>query len=256
VALVVERSTAKNPSERYADIDAMIDDLSTALEVEAARAGSTTGEATSVLEAVPPPQRQLSGRARWSWAAIFALLIVGGGTLLAVQLISSGLGGGGANKGKGTPVTISSATDYDPQGDGEEIGSKVELVRDGDPSGTAWETEHYDSDTFAGTKTGPDPGVGVYVTTESPATPTRMIVHTPTPGWNAQVFAAAAGPPSDLSGWDEPVGEVSDASATPEIDLKVPQPSTYFLLWFTKASEARDQAGRYQVEISDIKLLG
>ncbi len=55
----------------------MIDDLSTALEVEAARAGSTTGEATSVLDAVPPPQRKLAGwrgagpgwRSRcWPWS--------------------------------------------------------------------------------------------------------------------------------------------------------------------------------------------
>jgi eukaryotic-like serine/threonine-protein kinase len=255
VALVVERATAKDPAERYQGIGEMIDDLETALEVEAARAGSTTGEATSVLDAVPAPKRKLSGRARWSWAAIVLLLLVGGGALLAVQLISSGIGGGGADKGKGTDLTISSATDYDPQGDGEEVGSKVELVADGDPTGTAWETEHYDSETFAGTKTGPDPGVGVYVTTTSPATPARMIVRTPTPGWDAQVFAAPAGPPSDLSGWDEPVGEVSEAGATQEIDLTVTQPSTYFLLWFTKASEARDQAGRYQIEISDIKLL-
>ncbi len=255
VALVVERATAKNPDERYQEIGEMIDDLETALEVEAARAGSTTGEATSVLDAVPAPKRKLSGRARWSWAAILALLLVAGGTLLAVQLISSGIGGGGANKGKGTPVAISSATDYDPQGDGEEIGSKVELVADGDPTGTAWETEHYDSDVFEGTKTGPDPGVGVYVTTESPATPTKMIVRTPTPGWDAQVFASPVGPPSDLSGWDEPIGEVSEASDTQEIDLRTRGPSVYFLLWFTKASEARDQAGRFQVEISDIKLL-
>jgi hypothetical protein len=255
VALVVERATAKDPAERYQGIGEMIDDLETALEVEAARAGSTTGEATSVLDAMPPPKRKLSGRARWSWAAIVALLLVAGGTLLAVQLISSGIGGGGANKGKGKPVTISSATDYDPQGDGEEVGSKVGLAVDGDPTGTAWETEHYDSDTFAGTKTGPDPGVGIYVTTGSPATPGKMIVNTPTPGWDAQVFAAPAGPPSDLSGWGEPVGEVSEASGTQEIDLIVRQPSTYFLLWFTKASEALDQAGRYQVEISDIKLL-
>ena len=255
-ALVVERSTAKNAEERYQSIGEMIDDLETALEVEAARAGSTTGEATSVLEAVPPPKRKLSSRARWSWAAIVGLLLVAGGTLLAVKLISDGpLGGGGANKGKGTPIELTSATDYDPEGDGEEVGSKVELVTDGDPTGTAWETEHYDSDVFAGTKTGPDPGVGVYVTAGSPARPRTMIVRTPTPGWDAQVFAAAAGPPSDLTGWDEPVGDVSDAGATTEIDLRVPQPSTYFLLWFTKASEARDQPGRYQVEISDIKLL-
>ena len=71
-ALVVERATAKDPDERYQEVGEMIDDLSTALEVEAARAGSTTGEATSVLDAVPPPKRKLSGRGRWSWAAIVA----------------------------------------------------------------------------------------------------------------------------------------------------------------------------------------
>jgi len=256
VALVVERATAKNPDERYQAIGEIVDDLETALEVEAARAGSTSGEATSVLDAVPPPKRKLSSRARWSWTAIAALLLVAGAALLAVQLISSGIGGGGANKGKGATVSISSATDYDPQGDGEEVGSKVGLAADGDPSGTAWESEHYDSETFEGTKTGPDPGVGLYVTTSSPASPARMIVRSPTPGWNAEVFAAPAGPPSDLSGWGEPVGQIEGAETTQEVELDVPQPSTYFLLWFTKASEARDQPGRYQVEISDIKLLG
>src|SRR4249919_3428770 len=103
-ALVVERATAKDPGERYQQVGEMIDDLSTALEVEAARAGSTTGEATSVLDAVPPPKRKLTGRGRWSWAAILALLLVAGAVLLAVQLISSGdLGGGGAAKDKGSP---------------------------------------------------------------------------------------------------------------------------------------------------------
>jgi serine/threonine protein kinase len=256
VALVVERATAKDPGERYQQVSEMIDDLSTALEVEAARAGSTTGEATSVLDAVPPPTRKLSSRVRWSWAAIAGLLLVAGATLLVVQLISNGnFGGGGANKGKGNPVSISSATDYDPQGDGEEVGSKVGLAIDGDPTGTAWETEHYDSDVFAGTKTGPDAGVGIYVTTSSPAKPGKMIVRTPTTGWDAEVFAATSGPPEELSEWGEPVGAVVGASSTEEIDLNVQESATYFLLWFNKASEAHDQFGGYQVEISDIKLL-
>ena len=80
-----------------------------------------------------------------------------------------------------------------------------------------------------------------------------MIVKTPTPGWDAEVFAAASGPPEELPEWGEPVGEVVDASSTAEIELDVTKPSRYFLLWFNKASEARDQAGRYQVEISDIE---
>jgi tRNA A-37 threonylcarbamoyl transferase component Bud32 len=256
VALVVERATAKKPAERYQQIGEMIDDLSTALEVEAARAGSTTGEATSVLNAVPPPKRTLSGRARWSWVAIAALVLIAGGVLLTVHLIGNGtLGNGGAEKGSGNPVAISSATDYDPEGDGEEVGSKIGLAVDGDPTGTAWETEHYDSETFAGTKTGPDPGVGIYVTTKSPATPAKMVVRTPTPGWDAQVFAAPSGPPAGITGWGQPVGSVTGASGIVEIDLNVRTPSRYFLLWFNKASPAADQAGRYQVEISDIKLL-
>jgi serine/threonine-protein kinase len=256
VALVVERATAKKPDERYQEIGEMIDDLSTALEVEAARAGSTTGEATSVLDAVPPPKRKLATGNRASWLAIVALLLIGGGVLLAVHLIGNGsIGNGGAEKGKGSEVKVDSATDYDPEGDGEEVGSKVGLAVDGIPA-SAWETEHYDSPTFAGTKAGPDPGVGIYVTTKSDATPSKMVVRSPTPGWNAEVFAAPAGsPPADLSGWGEPVGEVANAAGTVEIDLAVKQPSRYFLLWFNKASEARDQEGRYQVEISDIKLL-
>src|ERR1700760_1231241 len=89
-ALVVERATAKDPAKRYAEIGEMIDDLSTALEVEAARAGSTTGEATSVLDAVPPAQRKLSTRTRGSGAAMALIAVVGAGALVATQLISSG----------------------------------------------------------------------------------------------------------------------------------------------------------------------
>jgi serine/threonine-protein kinase len=256
VALVVERSTAKDPAERYQDVGEMTDDLETALEVEAARAGTTTGEATSVLDALPPPKRKLAGRGRWPWTAIVLFVLVSGGALLAAKLISDGtIGGGGANNGKGGPVEISSATDYDPQGDGEEVGSKVGLAVDGNPTGTAWETEHYDSPTFAGTKTGPDPGVGIYVTTTSPATPREMVVKSATPGWDAEVFAAPSGPPEVLSEWGEPVGEAIDAGTTEEIKLDVNKPSRYFLLWINKASEARDQAGRFQVEISNISLL-
>ena len=171
VALVVERATAKNPAERYQAIGEMIDDLETALEVEAARAGSTTGEATSVLDAVPPPRRKLSGRARWSWAAIAVLLLVGGGALLAVQLISSGIGGGGANKGKGGPVTISSATDYDPAGRrrrGRQQGRTGGRRRpDRNRLGNrALRLRHLRRD-----EDRPRPGVGIYVTTTSPAIP-------------------------------------------------------------------------------------
>ena len=254
-ALVVERATTKDPAKRYQDVGEMIDDLSTALEVEAARAGSTTGEATSVLDAVPPAKRELSGRARWSWAAVALLVLVAAGALAAVEFISSGGGGGGgALKGKGSTVALSSATDFDPQGDGEEDSATVELAVDGNLS-TAWSSEHYDSETFAGTKTGPNAGVGLYVTARSAVTPEKMVVQTPTPGWDAEIYAVASGPPEALEEWGEPVGEVTEAEETQEVDLSLSAPAKYFLIWFNKAAPARDQEGRYQVEISDVKLI-
>jgi eukaryotic-like serine/threonine-protein kinase len=253
-ALVVERATAKDPSQRYQAVGEMIDDLSTALEVEAARAGSTTGEATSVLEAVPPPQRKLSGGSRRSWAAIALLALVAAAALVAVWQISSGGGGGGALKDKGAVIALSSATDFDPQGDGEEGPEAVSLAVDGDPTSTAWTSEHYDSDDFAGTKSGPDPGVGLYVTTKSPAKPSEMVIRG-TPGWDARIYATASGPPEELAEWGEPVGEVVDAGETAEVELDVASATKYFLIWFTKAAPSRDQAGRYRLEIDDVKLI-
>jgi hypothetical protein len=258
-AMVVERATAKDPAERYQQVGEMIDDLSTALEVEAARAGAATGEATSVLEAVPPAERKLDGGGRWSRLAVVLLLAVFAAAIAAVVLISSGNGpggGGGALKGKGKSVPISSASDYDPQGDGEEDPEAISLAVDGNPTGTAWSSEHYDTPTFAGTKSGPDPGVGLYVTTKSTARPQEMIVRTPAPGWDAEIFAAASGPPEELSEWGEPIGEVGDANDLEEVELHLGSPAKYFLLWFNKAAPAQDQEGRYQVEISDVKLVG
>jgi eukaryotic-like serine/threonine-protein kinase len=265
-ALVVERATAKDPTKRYEDIGEMIDDLSTALEVEAARAGSTTGEATSVLDAVPPAQRKLSSRARWSWAAIALIAIVAAGFLVATQLIGSGdtpvvgkneEGGGGGGKGKptGEAVAIESAHAYDPEGDDHEEDQTEELAIDGNPTGTSWTTEHYDTDTFAGTKSGPDPGVGIYVTSKAVASPKKMEIQTPTPGWDAQIYAAPSGPPEGIEEWGEPIGTVQNADKDNEVQLHLGKSAKYFLVWFTKASPASDQEDRFQVEISDIKLF-
>ena len=53
LAAVVERATEKKPEKRYQDMNAMLADLENALEVEVARAGRSTGEATTVLDSVP-----------------------------------------------------------------------------------------------------------------------------------------------------------------------------------------------------------
>jgi serine/threonine-protein kinase len=258
-AMVVERATAKDPDRRYQRVGELIDDLSTALEVEAARAGGATGEATSILDAVPPAERKLGGggSGRRSWLAIGLLVLVAGAILLAVQLVGSGNGpgGGGALKGKGSTVPLAEAADYDPQGDESEDPETVSLAVDGDPTSTAWSSEHYDSEDFAGTKSGPNPGVGLYVVSKATTTPAEMVIQSPSPGWDAEIYAAPSGPPAELSEWGEPVGEVTDAQKNEEVELHLGSPAKYFLIWFTRAAPSQEQEGRYQVEISDVKLL-
>jgi len=258
-AMVVERATAKDPDQRYQRVGELIDDLSTALEVEAARAGGATGEATSILDAVPPAERKLGsgGGGRRSWLAIGVLVLVAGAILLAVQLVGSGNGpgGGGALNGKGSTVPLAEASDYDPQGDESEDPETVSFAVDGDPTTTAWSSEHYDSEDFAGTKSGPNPGVGLYVVTKATTSPQAMIVQSPSPGWDAEIYASPSGPPQELSEWGEPVGDVTDAQKSEEIELHLGSPAKYFLLWFTKAAPSQEQEGRYQVEISDVKLI-
>ena len=68
---------------------------------------------------------------------------------------------------------------------------RTSLAIDGNPTGSAWTSEHYENETFAGTKTGPDPGVGLYLTTKAPAKPTEMVIKS-APGWDAQIYAAAS----------------------------------------------------------------
>jgi hypothetical protein len=75
------------------------------------------------------------------------------------------------------------------------------------------------------------------------------------PGWDAQIYATASGPPEELAEWGEPVGEISAASETAEVPLEVIAPAKYFLIWFTKAAPSRDQEGRYRLEIDDVKLI-
>jgi serine/threonine-protein kinase len=248
-ALTIERATTKDPAKRYKSIREMIDDLETALEVEAARAGSTEGEATTVLKAVRPRRRWLRGNWR-SLAGVLAVLALAGGAIAAVMLISSGNVGGGGIEASASKVKLASAGDFDPSpGDLSEDPEDVDLVRDGNPT-TSWVTDHYDSPDWGGIK----PGVGIYVRTARPVKAQQMEVRTSTRGWDAVVYAFNGSPPGTLSGWEPPIGTVSNARSRQIIRLHPHKPADEYLLWLTEASEASDQLGRYQVAIGEIKL--
>ena len=258
VAMVVERATAKDPAERYQSAEAMIDDLETALEVEASRAGHTTGEATTVLEAVPPPKRKLAGRARPTLTALFAALVLAAAVLTLVYGISSGWfdsdsGSSGSEDGgrlSGEAVALASAGILDPEpGDGEENDESLPLAIDGDPE-TTWETDLYESSALGGIKD----GVGMYVTSEQPVEASEIGISSPTPGWDAEIYALNGAPPEALDDWGEPVAEISNADERELVPLELDGPANNFMLWFTDLSPGGE--GGYRVEIAEISLAG
>ena len=82
-----------------------------------------------------------------------------------------------------------------------------------------------------------------------------MVIRTPAPGWDAEIYATAGEAPEALSEWGEPIGTVVDASENEEVELHLGAAAKNFLIWFNKAAPARDQDGRFQIEISEVKLV-
>ena len=51
-----------------------------------------------------------------------------------------------------------------------------------------------------------------------------MVIRTPDPGWDAQIFASEGEAPEALSEWGEPIGEVKNADANKEVELHLGSP--------------------------------
>jgi eukaryotic-like serine/threonine-protein kinase len=252
-ALTIERATTKDPAKRYTSIKEMSDDLETALEVEAARAGSTEGEATTVLKAVRPKRRWLRGRGWRTVLGALGVLLLGAAIVGAVIVISEGGGGGGAGTKGGSQIAVASATDFDPDGDGEEHSEEIGFAIDGNPTGTAWTTETYETgpEVIKEAVGGPS-GVGLYLDAEREVAAGSLEVRSAEPGWDLTVYGAAGSPPEDLDGWTEIGGQTDmETHQTVELDSGGER-FRYYLLWITKLAETDDG---FAVEISDARLF-
>jgi serine/threonine-protein kinase len=251
VAAVLERATTKDPGARYQSVGEMVDDLEAALEVEAARAGSVTGEATSVLEAVPPAKRRLARGAGFRGPLVILLFAVAVALVVVAVIVSGDVGGGGGAETDGGRIEVRAATDFDPEGTSGEHGDEVGLAIDGNPTGSAWTTETYN--------TGPDlalsdkSGVGLYLDSGKQVRADEIEIRSPDPGWDAEIRAANEPPPEDISGWAV-VGEAEDIDTRQTIAIDTRgRGYRYYLIWITKLA---GDVGDYRVEISDARLLG
>jgi hypothetical protein len=181
-----------------------------------------------------------------------AMGVVGIGLIEAALLVGSGeldrIGQG--DRASAVALSRDSANEFDPPpGDGAETGTE-NLAVDGNP-GNAWATEHYDTENTGGIKD----GVGIYVETDRQVSPAAIEIRTPNDGWDAEIFASNESPPPEsLDQWGEPVGGVTDGGNREEIELTA-GPATAFLIWFTKLPSSEDEPSRFQMEISEIRLL-
>jgi eukaryotic-like serine/threonine-protein kinase len=249
LALVIDRATTKDPRDRYGSVAEMVRDLEATLEVEAARRGGTSGEATSVLDSVPDSRRKLARR-RIPVSGI-VMGVVGAG-LIAAALIFGGrelndIGDDGEAAAAEIKLPADAASEFDPEGDGSETESQS-LAIDGNPTGTSWETEHYVTEDFGGFKD----GVGLTIDAGDTVTARSMEIRTPVSGWDAEIYQVDRPPPEELSDWGAPVARVSDGGTRETVNLPG-APAHSFLIWIT--NPVRDETGEFKMEISDVRLL-
>jgi serine/threonine protein kinase len=251
LASAVDRATTKDPRDRYNSVAEMVRDLEATLEVEAARRGGTSGEATSVLDSVPDSRRRRRRRGRVSGAGI-AMGIVGI-ALIVAALVFGGRELGGTDTGKGGAeirLPADAASEFDPApGDERETGTE-QLAVDSNPTGTAWTTEHYDTQDFGGIKD----GVGLAIDAGAAVAAKSLEIRSPSSGWSAEIYETDGSPPSDLDAWGQPVATVDDGGPNQTVHLPG-RSAQSLLIWITKPPEANDDPGRYQMEISDVRLL-
>ena len=134
-AAVLDRMTDKDLAHRYADVPSLVADLEDALAIEAARSGTSTGEATAVIRTLPAhARRRLPFRMRHpiSLLAVIALVAVAV-AIIALIAVNRDVPGVKVERGTGTgkvsetpegtkvvSVQRASAHDFDPLGDDEE----------------------------------------------------------------------------------------------------------------------------------------
>jgi hypothetical protein len=253
LAAVVDTATAKDPTDRYGNDAELIADLEDVLAIETARAGSATGEVTSVLRTLPSTtQRRVPFRLRHRIAAACALLVVlagvGGVVIWLTSRVHHGTGKLPQPAPRSAPQQVqlceSCAHDFDPLGDNKvEDPARVGLAIDSQLD-TKWTTETYYSGALG------KAGVGLYVTT-NPATRARTIrIVTDTPGFAVQIYGRTNRPPLvwPNAGW-RLIGTASRVKHRQDIQLTSGTSRySYFLVWITSLN------GIDQVALNELAL--
>src|SRR3954469_5458081 len=87
-AAVLDRMTDKDLAQRYRDVPSLVADLEDALAIEAARTGTSTGEATAVIRTLPArARRRLPFRMRPSISLLAVVVARAGGAVIVALAV-------------------------------------------------------------------------------------------------------------------------------------------------------------------------
>jgi tRNA A-37 threonylcarbamoyl transferase component Bud32 len=254
LAAVIERATAKHQADRYADDAELIADLEDVLAIETARAGSATGEVTSVLRTLPSTtQRRVPYRVRHR--------IV---TMILTLIGLAGLGGGvawlatRAHRGTGVPAAVTRlhhhalqaislcqtcANGFNPLGEPSYEAVDAGLAID-DQLNTFWRTQQYYDHKLE------KAGTGIYLNASPGADARAVRINDTTPGFSVTIYGRQNPPPLR---WPDPGWTKLSAPTTVSSNtlISLTGGSTryrYFLVWITSLG------GHEQLAISEITL--
>ncbi len=253
LAAVVDNATAKRLEDRYADDAELIADLEDVLAIETARAGSATGEVTSVLRTLPAgKQQRVPFRVRHRLMALLALVLVlaavGGGAAWLITRAHHGTGrlAVTAPARSLSQITLcgSCAQGFNPLGTPSDEHPDASLAIDNDPN-TYWHTQmYYDRKLDKA-------GTGIYVDANPGTTASVLQILTDTPGFTVTVYARDNAPPLQWPdpGWTQVSASTSIAADKQAIPLTSGSSRyRYYLVWITSLG------GRETLAIAEITL--
>ena len=144
----------------------------------------------------------------------------------------------------GTPIAISAATGFDPQGDGNENNALAAKVFDEDPA-SYWQTEGYQGPNFGGLKS----GVGVLLDMGQVVTPRKVVLVRPTPA----SFDLYLGNEQSLDGATK-IGSSPQTQGSVTIDTTGAVSGQFLMVWFTNAPRIAD--GSYRATLAEVSVYG
>lgn len=215
LATLIERCMAKDPADRPASMEAVVEELQACLHELETKPG---GDATMIVRkpAARRPSRRPARAARRRFPLLPLLLVV---LVAAAVLGALLLGRDGADpRASAKPVRVEGVAAFDPHGDDEEHGERVRDATDGDP-GTYWTTERYNS--FS------KEGVGLVLDVGERRELSQLAVASDTPGFIAEIRAG-----DTPQGPFETVGASKTVGASTVWNLDAAE-ARYYVVWIT-----------------------